>query len=197
MTKQEFQILWTINYPETVPISHLFKSTYSDRWFRIHSLPESKRYAENETEWNLLLLRQNEIITDLFGLDTPILLLTGEYNWGDTRAKYLTDEEEIYKSFKFTRLDNIELFKIDSDQYDEVDIYRPAFAETVWRTNYHDNILREIATDNIQAFFISFDKNVIIAPYDGGIDFVLKDSLTKEHYKNKYKQWLSEREDGL
>ena len=197
MTKEDFQELWTLNYPNTVPISYLFKHDYSDRWFRIHSLPESKRYADNDTEWEILLSRQNEIITDLFGLDTPILLVTGEYNWGDQRTIHITEEEEIFKPFAFIRLDNIDLFKIDSEQYDEPDIYRPAFTRTVWKPNYHDNILREIATDKIRAFFVSFDKKVIVAPYDGGVDFVLKDSLTKENYKNKYRQWLSEREDGL
>lgn len=197
MTKEEFQTLWTSNYPETVPISYLFKQDYSDRWFRIHSLPESKRYAENENEWKILLSRQNEIITDFFGLDTPILILTGEYNWGDNKQIHVTDEEEIFKPFSFVRLDNIELNKIDAEQNAEPDIFRPAFAQTVWKPNYHDKLLREIAIGNILAFFVSFEKNVIVAPYDGGIDFVLKDSLTIENYKNKYRQWLSEREDGL
>jgi hypothetical protein len=197
MTKEDFHKLWTLNYPDTVPISYLFKQDYSDRWFRIHSLPESKRYADDENEWGILLSRQNEIITDLFGLETPILFVTGEYNWDDNRPIHLTDEEKIFKPFSFIRLDNIELNKIDSEQYDESNIYRPAFTKTVWKPNYHDNILREIATNNIIAFFVSFDKNVIVAPYDGGIDFVLKDSLTKDYYKNKYRKWLSEREDGL
>lgn len=197
MTKEDFQILWTLNYPETVPISHLFKNDYSERWFRIHSLPESKRYAENEEDWEMLISRQNEITTDFFGLDTPILIVTGEYNWGDNRQIHVTDEEEIFKPFSFVRLDNIQLNKIEAEQYDEPDIYRPAFAQTIWKTNYHDKLLREIANDNSRAFFISFDKNLIVAPYDGGVDFVLKDSSTKEHYKNKYRHWLSEREDGL
>jgi hypothetical protein len=196
MTKEDFQKLWTLNYPDTVPISYLFKHDYADRWFRIHSLPESKRYAEDENEWQIILSRQNEIITDLFGLETPILIVTGEYNWGDNRQIHITDEEEIFKQFSFVRLDNIELHKIDAEQYDEPDIYKPAFAQTTWKPNYHDKLLREIANDDTRAFFISFGKKVIVAPYDGGVDFVLKDSLTKENYKNKYRQWLSEREDG-
>lgn len=197
MTKEDFQKLWTLNYPDTVPISYLFKDYYRDRWFRIHSLPQSKRYAENEDEWKILLSRQNEIITDLFGTDTPIFLITGEYNRGNHRQIHITDEAEIFKPFLFTSLDNIEMNKIDSEQYDESDIYRPAFATTVWKPNHYENILREIATDNIRAFFVSFDKDIIVAPYDGGIDFVLKDSLTKQHYKNNYRQWLSESENGL
>lgn len=197
MTKEDFQKLWNLNYPDTIPISDLFKHDYSDRWFRIHSLPESKRYADNGAEWKTLISRQNEIITDLFGLDTPILIVTGEYNWGDNRPIHITEEEEIFKPFSFIRLDNIELNKIDPEQYDEPDIYRPAFAETIWKLKYHDKLLREIANDNTRAFFVSFDKNVIVAPYDGGVDFVLKDCSTKEEYKNKYRHWLSEREDGL
>jgi hypothetical protein len=89
------------------------------------------------------------------------------------------------------------LSQIDPEQYSEADTYRLAFTKTVWGPNEHDDILKEIAVDSIRAFFVSFDKNIIVAPYDGGIDFVLKDSLTKENYKNKYKQWLSYREDGL
>lgn len=197
MTKEDFQLLWALNYPNTVPISHLFKHEYSERWFRIHSLPESKRYAENEEDWKILISRHNEIITDLFGLDTSILIVTGEYNWGDNRALHVTDEEVIFEPFSFVRLDNIDLYKIDSEQYNKPDIYRPAFAQTIWKPNYHEKLLREIADDNTRAFFLSFDKNVIVIPYDGGVDFVLKDSLTKEHYKNKYSQWLSKREDGL
>jgi hypothetical protein len=197
MTKEEFHKLWTLTYPDTVPIPHLFKHDYSDRWCRIHNLPESKRYAENHNEWGILLNRQNEIITDLFGLETPILLIAGEYNWGDQRSIHITNAEEVFKDYSFTQLDNINLFELDSKHYDETEIYRPAFAETVWKPNKHDKLLKEIANDNIRAFFVSFDKNVIVAPYDGGVDFILKDTLTRDFYKDKYRQYLSAREDGL
>jgi hypothetical protein len=197
MTKENFHKLWALNYPNTLPISYLFKQKYSNRWFRIHSLPESKRYAQNENEWKILLSRQNEIITDLFGVDMPIYLVTGEYNWGDNRAIHITDQLEVFKTYSFTRLDNIDLFKFNSEDYDKVDIYRHAFAETIWNPNQHNKISVEIAEDKTRAFFISFDKKIIIAPYDGGVDFILKDSLIKDFFKNKYRQWLSERDDGL
>ena len=57
MTKEEFNTFWTKTYPDTIPISHFFKHDYSNRWFRIHSLPYSKRYAESAEEWNILLIR--------------------------------------------------------------------------------------------------------------------------------------------
>jgi len=195
MNKEQFDIFWRTFYPETVPIPHYFKDNYSDRWFRIHSLPDSKRYAENGQELKFLLERQNQIITDLIGDKAQVLIVTGEFNWGE-RQGFITEEEKVFADYNFIRLDNIDLFEFNPEDYDEGEIYRPAFAETVWTANSHDKILTEIANDNIRAFFISTDKETIIAPYDGGIDFIMRDSETKEYYKQKYRSWLSTRIDG-
>ncbi len=184
MTKEEFYKCWILNYPQTPPISYLFRHNYSHRWFRIHSLPKSKRYADTDEEWKILLTRQNEIITELLGLDTPVLLVI-EY------------EEEIFESYSFTLLDNIDLSKFNSEEYDEINAYKLAFTETIWKPNNHNKLLREIADDRMSAFFVSFEKNIIIAPYDGGVDFILKDILTRDFYKDKYRQYLSAREDGF
>ena len=195
MTKDEFYKLWALIFPDIVQIPHLFKHDYSDRWFRIHSLPKSKRYPENESEWEALLSRQNEVITDLFGLDTNIFLVTGEYSWDAEKKVNRTNEGEVFKEYSFTQLENIDLFKLNANDYDNGEIYKPAFAQTIWKPKQHDNLLREIGANNARAFFVSFDKRLIVAPYDGGIDFILKDQPTKDFYKNKYKQYLSERED--
>ena len=45
----------------------------SELWLRIHSLPESKRYAENEQEAGILA-RHNEIAAKVLGLDSGIFL---------------------------------------------------------------------------------------------------------------------------
>jgi len=196
MTKDEFNTTWNAMYPESIPISYFFRHDFSNRWFRIHSLPQSKRYAEKDEEWDILLSRQNQLINDLFIDNTKVLLVTGGYNWGE-QTTFITDEEEAFKPYKFVRLDNISLFEKNPNEYDKEEIYIPAFAETIWTLNGHNNLLKAIATDTVRAFFLSFDKNIIIAPYDGGIDIVLKDHHTRDNFKEKYKQWLSEREDGL
>lgn len=183
-------------FPDTKPISHLFKQDYSDRWFRIHSLPQSKRYPENENDWEILLARQNQIITDLLSDNSKIILVTSEYNWGE-RTAFITDEENVFKPYNFIRLDKIDLYKLNSDDYNKSEIYRPAFAETTWKSSGHNALLKEIANDKTRAFFVSFDKHIIIAPYDGGIDFVVKNTQVRDFYKEKYKEWLSERDDGL
>ena len=117
MTKNEFHKLWALTYPKTVQISHLFKHDYSDRWFRIHSLPQSKRYADNENEWAILLSRQNTIITDLFGLDTNIFLVTGEYDFDNGEKNHIETQQEILKEYSFTQLDTIDLYNLNASGY--------------------------------------------------------------------------------
>src|SRR5688572_11250104 len=123
MTKEAFDELWSLNYPETVQISYLFKHCYSDRWFRIHSLPESKRYPENDDEWGIILARQNEIITDLLGLETDVLLVTGDCDWTDGKAVHITQEIEVFKRYLFKKLDNINLHEINAQEFEEVNLY--------------------------------------------------------------------------
>ena len=197
MTKEDFQNLWNSNFAGSELISHLFKQNFAERWFRIHSLPESKRYADNENEWEILLSRQNEIITDLFGIDTPVLMVTGEYTSIDNKLFRYIVNEEIFEPFSFVPLDSIKMHKIDPEQYDEQVEYRPFFTQIPWKPNSYNNILREVANDNIRVFFVSFDVSVIVAPYNGGVDIVVPDRATKENYTTKYSNWLSDRDDGL
>jgi hypothetical protein len=197
MTAEEFNMFWISNYPETVPISHYFKHDYFDRWFRIHNLPESKRYADNDEEWSILLHRQNQIITDLLGENSNFLLVTGEYTMeGYTELHSLTEVGSLAQ-IPFILLAKMDLNKLRPDEYDPGAFYHPMFSEQIWVPQKFDNILREIAYDNLRAFFISIEKELIIAPYDGGIDFILKNSETRDLYKEKYNSWLSSRQDGL
>jgi len=197
MTAEQFNTFWASNFADTILIQHYFKHDYADRWFRIHSLPESKRYADNDQEWNVLLNRQNEVITDLFGDNANLLLVTGDYNYNSPDDIHITKEEPIFNSYSFIILDSINLHKLSPDEYEEGQTFRPAFSKAIWNPNRHDALLKAIANDRVRAFFISVDNKVIVAPYDGGIDFILNDTATRDIYKQKYKEWLSEREDGF
>ena len=197
MTPVQFEGFWASRYSESLPIQHCFKHDYASRWFRIHSLPQSRRYADTEHEWDILLARHNTIITDILGDDAEVLLVTGDYNYGEPSEPHITQEELAFLDFNFQRVDDIDLFKLSPEEYDKGQAYRVAYAETVWKPHSHDNLLKGIADERLRAFFISPVKNAIAAPYDGGIDFVLKDTETMSFYKNKYKDWLSAREDGF
>lgn len=196
--QNSFQSQWDQFYPNKLPFSHLLKHYFPQSWFRIHSLPDSKRYANTPEEYELLLNRHNKIITDCFRHDAPIFIVSGHYfsqpsndeDYGPLFAlPYLFHAEKI-----------INLKQVNPEDYDGEDedyFFRPYSIETIWQPNTHNELLKKIADDDVRAFMISFEQNIIIAPYDGGIDFIIFDETKKNDLRNKYQDWLSPREDGL
>ncbi|WP_315816997.1 DUF3885 domain-containing protein [Paraflavitalea speifideaquila] len=176
MTAEEFKAFWDANFPETIPVSHYFRHDYPDRWFRIHSLPQSKRYPGDDQEWNILLNRQNQIITDLIGENENFLLVTGEHTQeGYTELHPLTEADSIAQ-IPFILLEKIDLHQVSPDVYETGAFYHPMFSEQIWIPRKFDSLLRDMAEDNLRVIFISIEKELMIAPYDGGVDFILKNS---------------------
>lgn len=203
MTAEQFEAYWESTYPLSVPLSHFLRVNYASRWFRIHSLPESQRYPHDDADWTILLNRQNALISDLLGERSKLLLITGEYDFVSSRTqKWRFSSHEALNSLVFEELNPIELGKLPIDPrtpdgYDAGDFYRPVVAEIDWYANKHDEILKAIASWEFSAFLLSIEAECIIAPYDGGVNIILKDTATRDYYKLKYKQWLSFTKGGL
>jgi hypothetical protein len=196
MTKEEFDIFWISGFPGSLPIPHHINYD-NENWFRIHSLPGSKRYAETEEEWSILLSRHNEIITDILGDDASILFITGEYSFEGGIELHPMQSANSIASLSFISLPAIDLHEIMPEYYDKGQYFHPVFCEEVWRPGKFDHLLRDIAEDNLRGFFISITNKFIIAPYDGGMDIILDNPDTRDRFKDKYSSWLSTRPDGL
>ncbi|WP_151743008.1 hypothetical protein, partial [Acinetobacter sp. TUM15113] len=189
---------WDLFYPNKLPISHLLKHYFPQSWLRIHSLPESKRYADTAAEYELLLDRHNKIITDCFGDDTSIFIVSGHYFSHSRNNKAY--EPAFILPYQFHLEQEINLTQANPEYYDGEDedhFFRPCTVEVTWQTNQHNDLLKKIADDELRAFMISFEQNIIVAPYDGGIDFIIFDEVKRNDLRNKYQDWLSPRADGL
>ena len=66
-----------------------------------------------------------------------------------------------------------------------------------WKIGKRDEILKAIADDEIRTLFVSTSKKCVIAPYDGGVDVLVESTEKRDRLKVKYKDWLSDREDGM
>jgi hypothetical protein len=195
-----FTDYWQRNYPDCPPVSYLFKWRLADCWFRFHNLPESKRYAENDAERDELLNRQNAVLLDVIGEGEGCVLVAGDYSESPgilingsrcpVLAEYITQT----------------LPSLSKQEYDpeplgegEIPIYlRLACGAHTLQKGSIDQILLCAADDQIRNFFvISFERSRIFAPYDGGVDVVLRDAAERDAFKSKYANWLSERPDGL
>ena len=193
MNAEEFLKYWENCYRNTLPLGHELRSRYTDRWFRIHSLPDTKRYPENEEEYREILMRQNLLISDLFSDHADFMMLVAIYSDDINISEY---ELLDYKN-EFLYVHKINLHQINPDEY-ETDTFLNVFIKnTKWINNKFDSILRKIADNQIQMLLVNPSSELVIAPYDGGVDLIFKDVSTKNIFKEKYRNWLSHREDGM
>lgn len=140
-----------------------------------------------------MLNRQNTIINDLLGSNSDVLLVTGDYL---IELKTLHQIDSI-STISFTTLETINLHETNPDEYNAGRTFTPMFSKQIWQPNKFDKLLADIANDCLRVLFISIENNCLIAPYDGGMDIVLKDEKTRNSCQEKYGAWLSAREDGL
>lgn len=71
---------WDRCFPDCEPIGHHLRVTFPERWVRFHSLPGSKRYPEDETEYAEVLARHNAILGELAHPGTQVVLVTTGYS---------------------------------------------------------------------------------------------------------------------
>lgn len=195
MTTEEIKNYWASTYPNVAPIGYLLRTQLYERWFRIHSLPQSQRYPNGEEDWGILLSRQNAIFDALLGEGADMIMITGNYRYA--RGNVSLEEHSAIKHFDFAPFGEVALDLLMPGQYEEGDVYITRFVQLQWGAHKYDEILMAIAIWELAAFFVSVNKQCIIAPYDGGMDIILKNSETRDYYKSIFKTWLSSHKEGL
>ena len=184
---KELKDWWQSHYGSAVPVAHLLRQQIQDRWFRIHSLPESKRYPETPDEYSILLARQNEIATEVLGVKTQCLLLVGRY----TEHPELNIHSQRLPQFEGT---NFTLF-VSVQAPDVISIF---CAPIIWTPGRFDSIIKAVADDQDgNILFASLATGEAYHPYDGGADLFLASSERRDKLKEKYVHWLSNHSRGL
>lgn len=198
-SNHNFEVKWNLYFPQKIPISHLFKYYFFENWLRIYSLPQAKRYAESPIELQQLLEHQNQIISDCFDSEMLVHIVSGCYSHGEIKSS--DHSQNPLHPYDFEVGTPIHLYSVDPLYFDDGEnndrYFTPQFVQSIWQQNLHNDLLIKIADDETDAFFISFQKNIIIAPYDGGIDLITPNQNLINLLKQRYAPYLSNREDGL
>ncbi|MBO0593988.1 hypothetical protein I2486_21520 [Cellulophaga sp. E16_2] len=97
----------------------------------------------------------------------------------------------------FEKCRTIELHKIYPEEYEDDFFYDVYSRHDIWKRNSQNDLLKNIADDEFRAMFVCPKRNCIVAPYDGGMDIIVDSQKKRDELKAKYKDWLSEREDGM
>ncbi len=185
-----FKDWWQARYGLCGPTGFSLREFYQSRWFRIHSLPDSKRYPENEKELKLLLSRQNEVATEILGERSSFFLTATLFN------DFSISEYEHEKSYFEPDPD----FCFEGSQVgiEGTDRFSTWTTNTTWSLGEFDDLITRIANDESpHMIFVSKDTGRIYAPYDGGADLILESENEKNFLKEKYSKWLSNHPLGL
>ena len=184
----------TTTFPNSIPLNHELKWVFNDRWFRIHSLPESKRYADSQNERKMLLARQYDVIDNILGGPEEVLALVQFYSTDEL------DQERLYiqNISNFNLVWEINLKLIYKEEYEDCDnIYLEIYSKPWSDVTNKNKLLLAVANDRLEMLLVNFAKKRIVAPYDGGVDVILDTQREVGIHKRLYSDWLSSHPQGL
>jgi hypothetical protein len=185
---------WDRRWPECPPIAHWLRDRYSDRWVRFHSLPESKRYADNAAEYATVLERHNVGLTELEP-GAELVVITCEW----------TEHEDPprERSSLLAGLDrdgvHWRTVQEDPDAEPEFQVFWHLFvSRRPWQPGALDDLMCAVADDQIANVIVGPDDlRWLYHPYDGGADVILPSSAERDVLKERHREWLSGHPLGL
>jgi hypothetical protein len=188
---------WPRRFPGCEPIAHQLKLTLADRWVRFHSLPGSKRYPEDESEYAELLGRHNRVLGRLTGADPDVVLLTTGSSWTPEPVR---PEPDVFGPAPGDLPWRTVPMHEQGGPFDpETPVYWHVYAKRwTWRPGVFDPLVR-LAADwvVVNVMVAAPDCRWLLHPYDGGMDVIAESSAYRDLLKTEFRDWLSARPDGL
>jgi hypothetical protein len=194
MTAKEFAACWQQRYAKSPPVGYLLRAAYKERWFRIHCLPESKRYPENEGEYQEILRRHNAILADILGRNGEYVLITTGYS-------ETPEPTPPYRKYRSVIGHHERLMSVpcsEDDPQASPRYWHFYMSRREWKTHSLDDLLRLIADDLLADVLLAgVNQNCLYHPYDGGADIILESKSARDWKKKQYAAWLPKNPQGL
>lgn len=184
----EFSKVWRRSFGETPPLGHILRHDFFDYWTRFHALPESKRYADNDDEWSIVLSRANTLASECIGDHARVWVATEYF------AELVPKDTDLPVRMSMTKA--MTWIDCSEEPADRSEI--AFFAITYdWKPNSLDELFGQIANDHERAVLFSEDNQTVLAPYDGGFDIISLRPGKISDLESKYRDWMSSRPDRL
>jgi len=173
--------LWRRSFGNTPPVGFALRAAYSERWVRIHNLPECKRYPDSPSELSLLLARQNSVANCVLVPPDPCYVFIRIPGFAGEYAKF-----PWFHRLSFSAVPSL------TDRSDPDEALEFAFACAIWRPGSYDDLLIDVAIETVPSVtFYSPIADTAFAPYDGGADIIAGSKWDVPSLKVKWRDWLS------
>jgi hypothetical protein len=185
--------LWESRYPGIAPIGHLLRAALPERWLRIHTVPESKRYPESPDEMREVLRRHNAVLSHLLRSAPELVLVTAGYTDGP-------EPGGAYPQVEALGLLGEHFLSVPMDEPgDAPPEHWHFFARSMrWAPGALDALLELVAEDVVANVLVVEPRTgAVYHPYDGGADIFLPTTSERDALRERYREWVSNRPDGL
>ena len=188
---------WHSRWPECAPIGHELRLTAAQTWVRFHSLPKSKRYAEDQAEYAEVLHRHLTLLSELSS-STPtaggdLYVLTAAWSGSADPAQRDSDLIAAFPEAHYWH-------SVATDLSDPDD---PVWTHFYLGATTHDAeelrslllLVADWGTAGVIVFPASTDW--LYHPYDGGGDVIAPDLSTRDLLRARHAEWLPRNPMGL
>jgi hypothetical protein len=180
---ESIQKRWTLAHPCAEPHGASLRATLPERWLRIHSLLNGKRYPDTVDEEAVVLRRHRAAIECLAGRQKLFLVFS------------FWDRQESVVQHGF---DPLERYVLPPGSWSEM----PRIVEVAGSVWSHDDrlnrLILSVAHDEVGGVFLaSEDLGSLIGLYDGGADLFFRDVESRDYAAEVFSEWISSRPDGL
>jgi hypothetical protein len=183
---------WEEFFGALPPVAHALREPLRSRWLRIHSLSESKRYAETEDEYSEILTRQNAVASEILGFESRTIFFA--HAWGNNE-----DFSVAFSEFDWAKsigLPEASLVAFDLSEGDEHLVVGGCRLQ--WRNGGWNGLIRDVADDRLgSVVLLNPASGEIYAPYDGGADVFLNNAQRTTELRDRWAPWLSKHPRGL
>ncbi|MBK8246673.1 MAG: hypothetical protein IPK85_04645 [Gemmatimonadetes bacterium] len=184
-----FADAWHSHFGDTRPEGHSLREAYPERWLRIHSLPEGRRYPETTKDRAILLARHHAVAAAIVGEDLAWLVAL---SWDPTEA--LAPAHPLFPWIGPARPAGMWGPADHDDDLPDLSV----FAMLVqWRAADFDAALMEVAEDRSSFLLMNAETGAVWAPYDGGADLIFPHEWERDRAAIQFSSWTSPRSDGL
>lgn len=190
---REITEFWKSEFGDFAPEAHKLKYEYKSRWVRFHSLPESKRYPENEPEYLEVIRRHNIVLRELCGKESEVFVVLPEYSESKLPTKPIAMLAGLFPVTEpWCSIRQHE----DDDDYE---MYWHLHAAGVQiDASELNSLFRLVANDEVgNIMVVNTRKSIVYHPYDGGADVVLASTEQRNQLREKYSDWLSSHPEGF
>ncbi len=190
MSPSELTDYWQEEYG-IEPRTPLFRQQFKNRWCRIYSLPEGKRYPETRREYQILLQRHNRVLASLFSQEKNLVLLTTGFSRGN-RSEAVQDNALMHPEARHWRS------ILADEENPDGPPWHLFWRGIQWMPGVLDGVITQTAEDKSwNVIVLGADTHCLYMPYDGGADLILSDEEQCKRVKLEFIEWVSPRADGL